>query len=69
VIATARDKAKGEAAIKDLKNELGESVKISFVLLDLASFSSIEKAVKEIKSIISKQSLNLNMLILNVTLL
>ena len=67
VIATTRDKVKGEAAIAEIRKELGDSVKISLVLLDLASFSSVEKAVKDIKSVISKHSLKLDILILNVS--
>ena len=48
VIFTVRNEQKGEDTIKKLKSEF-KKPKVSFMLLDLSSFASIKKFVKEIK--------------------
>ena len=67
MIATARDKVKGEAAIEEIRKDIGFPVKISLVLMDLASFASVDNAAKEMKKLISSmKGPKLDMLILNV---
>ena len=53
VVMLNRNEKKSKKAIDSLKKEFGSNAKVSFVLMDLAVFSSIREAASEIKNSIS----------------
>jgi len=48
VVMLNRNPDKSEAAIRDLKEEFGNSIDVSFIKIDLASLKSVREAAKEI---------------------
>lgn len=54
VVMLNRNANKSEAAISELKNEFGENVQVSFVVMDLANLSSIRQAAAEVLEKVSK---------------
>lgn len=54
VVMLNRNEKKSNKAIHDLKEEFGANAKVSFIKMDLAAFSSVRNAAKEVMSTVPK---------------
>ena len=54
VVMLNRNDDKSKKAIYELKNEIGENIKVSYIKLDLADFESVKLAAEEINNSIVK---------------